>query len=247
MGLAAAAVQANSAQAQPAPQAAATGRAALQEVARQLARQAAELATALSQEQATCGAQRDKAKDCGPELLDSLARMRAVMLEMDELVKHIDTRLADASPDQGNDAALQAFLRLRVAPAADRLAAMAAEARRDLQLAKAARHAKESKLPAPNVKAQPDPRLETEIAVPAEAKVLPPPPPPPPKLLALCKAKQGRACLDAAGIYEARKQPVQAQELYKLACKHGEKAACDKALPPKPKAAPPAKGAAPAS
>lgn len=224
--------------AQAASPAAATGRAALVEAATDLGRRATDLAAVLSQEQATCGAQRSKSKDCGPELLSSLARLRAVMLEMDELAKQIHLRLAETSADHGGDAAMEAFLRLRIAPAADRLAALAAEARRDLQLAIAARQAGDSKLPAPTGKPKADPRLDPPITVPPEAKVLPPPPPPPQKLLAQCKAGQAKACWDAGGIYEARKQLPQAASMFQKACKYGEKAACAKANPRKGQAAP---------
>lgn len=237
--LAALPAQPREAQAQSASPGHAKGRAALLDVATDLARQAADLAGVLSQEQATCGAQREKAKDCGPELLESLARLRAVMLEMDELAKQIHMRLADLSAEQGNEAAMDAFLRLRIAPAAERLASLAADARRDLQLAKAARQSRDSKLPAPNAKAKPDPRLETPISVPPEAKVLPPPPPPPQRLLAQCKKGEGKACLDAAGIYEARRQVPQAMDMFKRACQHGEKLACAKVNPPKAKVPPP--------
>lgn len=211
----------------------AKGRVALLDAAAELTRQAAELASTLSQEQATCAAQREKSKDCEPELLTCLDRLRAVMQEMDELAKQIHQRLAEPAAQPPNDAALEALLRLRIAPAAERLATLAADAKRELQAAKAARHAKNAKLPAPSAKAKPDPRLEAEIRVPADAKVLPPPPPPPQKLLDLCNSGQGKACLDAAGIHEARRELQQAAVLYKLACKHGQKAACAKATPPK--------------
>lgn len=205
------------------------GQAAALNAAADLGRRAAALAMVLSQEQANCGTQREKAKDCAAELLDSLNRLRAVLQQMDELTKRIHQRVAEQQEQPLSDTAWEAFLQLRVAPAAERLAALADEATRDLQAAKSAGHARSSKLPLPAAKAKADPRLEAAMQIPVEAKVLPPPPPPPQRLLHLCKAGQGSSCLSAAGIFEARKELPAAAVWYKLACKHGQKTACDKA------------------
>jgi hypothetical protein len=247
------------------------GRAALQALSAELEQRGQAIAAAVRAEREGCEISRTKGKPCSGALLDALTGLLAVVNSMDRLQKHVASRLAELPAAQleadrkaceaskeppacerlrADDAALDGFGQLRVAPALESLGRLAQEASRDLQLAKAMHASSSQKLPAPAPGKARDPRLDQEIRVQADGTEGAPPPPPPGQLLSLCKkggqakggeekagadkggdakAGQGQACMTVGGIYEARRELTKAREYYRLACKNEVKQGCEKA------------------
>lgn len=233
------------------------GRAALQTLSGELERHGQAISAAVVAERQGCEISRTKGKPCGGALLEALTRLLAVVNSLDGLRQQLASRLAEQPPAQlqadrqacdgakepaacerlrADDAALDGFAQLRVAPALESLGRLAQEASRDLQLAKAMHASSSQKLPAPPADKRRDPRLDEVIEVKPEGTDGAPPPPPPAQLLSQCKTSAGKgdeakqaqaqACLAVAGIHEARREPAKAREFYRLACKLGAKAGC---------------------
>jgi hypothetical protein len=248
--------------AEPWPSVQPGGRMALQALSSELEQRGQAIAAAVRLEREGCEISRTKGKPCGGALLDALTGLLAVVNSMDGLQKQLASRLAELPAAQleadrkaceasqeppacerlrADDAALDGFGQLRVAPALESLGRLAQEASRDLQLAKAMHASSSQKLPAPAPGKARDPRLDQEIRVQADGKEGAPPPPPPGQLLSQCKidgqgkggegkGAQGQACMTVGGIFEARRELAKAREYYRLACKCEVKLGCEKVL-----------------
>lgn len=237
--------------AEPWPSVQPGGRAALQALSTELEQRGQAIAAAVRLERDSCEFSRTKGKPCSGALLDALTGLLAVVNSMDRLQKQLASRLAELPAAQleadrkaceagkeppacerlrADDAALDGFGQLRVAPALESLGRLAQDASRDLQLAKAMHASSTQKLPAPQPGKARDPRLDQEIRVQADGKEGAPPPPPPGQLLSQCKkGGDAQACATVGGIYEARRELVKAREYYRLACKRELKQGCERA------------------
>ncbi len=245
------------------PQLTSGGRKPLVALLPQLERQALLLVTAAADERKACEAARNKGHGCGDELQGALLQIQSVAQGLDQLGQALSERLAsppaaeveadaracaakvaDACQRQAADnASLDAFAQLRVVPALERLARLAAEADKTLASTRADREADSQKLPKKKEKPGQHVQLEPPLVVGADRRDEPPPPPPPPKLwLKQCtqakaskanKGPRGAVCADIAQVYTLRKEPEKALEYWKLACKQGHSTACAK-LGPQP-------------
>ncbi|MBI5611417.1 MAG: hypothetical protein HY902_21270 [Deltaproteobacteria bacterium] len=245
------------------PQLTSGGRRALLTLMPQLERQAMLLVAAAADERKACETARNKGHGCGEPLQGALLQLQSVAQGLDEMGKALGERLAsppaaeleadaracaakvaEACHRQAADnASLDAFAQLRVVPALERLARLAAEADKALVRARADRDADTQKLPKKKEKPGQHVQLEPPLAVGADRRDEPPPPPPPPKVwLKQCtsakpgktaKGPRGAVCADIAQVYELRKEPEKALEFWKLACKQGHATACAK-LGPQP-------------
>lgn len=237
--------------AEPWPSVQAGGRVSMQALSAELEQRGQAIAAAVRLEREGCEISRTKGKPCSGALLDALTGLLAVVNSMDGLQKQLASRLAELPAAQleadrkaceagkeppacerlrADDAALDGFGQLRVAPALDSLGRLAQEASRDLQLAKAMHASSSQKLPAPQPGKARDPRLDQEIRVQVDGKEGAPPPPPPGQLLSQCKkGGDAQACATVGGIHEARRELAKAREYYRLACKRELKQGCEKA------------------
>lgn len=227
-----------------APRVGSGGRANLTVAASQLQQHSQALRSRTQSEQASCDRARASGQDCSVTLRGTLTRLLAVAEGLLDVRQQLLARLAEAAPSQqdreacstrrqaeacarlqSDDTALDAYASLRIAPAIDGLWRLAADAERDLLVAREANqaiHAKLPQSPAPAV-AAPPPRLAPPTPEPREA------PRPAAELLAACRAGKAASCLQAAGLWEARGALGEARIWYKLACRHGAKTACAKA------------------
>ncbi len=229
------------------------GRKQLVELLPQLERQAMLLVSAAAQERKACDGARNKGHGCGEELQNALLQLQSVAQGLDDLGRQLSDRLATPPASEveadavscanklaeachrqaADNASLDAFAQLRVAPALDRLARLAGGAEVGLQQTRGDRDADAQKLPKKKGKPGQAAQPEVPIVVGVDRKDDAPPPPPPPKLwVRKCKAGKVAVCVDVAYIYELRKEPELAVDFWKLACKLGHQPACTRVAPP---------------